>query len=64
MSNFKIGRPDDPKDKLTKMLEQKDTVKINFNLRRDLRQKFKLYATQNNTTMGEILTNHIKELIE
>ena len=41
-----------------------DDVRINFMIPRELRQKFKAWAAQNDTSIKDELTRHIRSLVD
>ena len=45
------------------MAEEGAPARINFEVPRELRDKFKVWAVQNNTTIKDELTRHIRSLI-
>lgn len=68
MSNIVNGWGKKP-TKSTATIELKEAVKagktkkLTFELEEILHQKFKIYATQNNTTMAEILNTYIHQIV-
>lgn len=46
------------------MAEEPALARINFEVPRELRDKFKVWAVQNNTTIKDELTRHIRSLLD
>lgn len=66
MKKLSAGRPSKTRQEssLTELLSNKETKRVNFDLTIEEHQKLKIYAIQNNTSIKEILTKHVQELIK
>lgn len=66
-SGLSAGRPSSRSSKPdvdVRSLMSDDTSRINFEVPRELRNQFKAWAAQHDTTIKDELTRHIRSLLE
>lgn len=64
-STLSAGRPSAGKSKATlaSLAGEKATKRVNFNLTPEEHKQLKLYATQHDTTVTELLTDYVRSLL-
>lgn len=65
MKKLSAGRPSKNRQEVSinLLLSDKKNKRVNFDLTAEEHQNLKMYAIQNNTTIKDILTSYVKELI-